>query len=79
MKKIYFVLEFLNKGSTVLFYHLLSSALLISLNFTFICVLSFCPFASLIRMASPQLLRINEGLLYKGVENFLRRQKTVCL
>jgi hypothetical protein len=51
-----------------IFCYLFSSALLISLNFPLIYVLSLCcllglPFASLIRMTSPQLLRIREGLL----------------
>jgi hypothetical protein len=43
-----------NKFSTVIYFYLFSSALLISLNFPFICVLSFCllwlPFASLVRI-----------------------------
>jgi hypothetical protein len=37
-------LVFLNKGSTVIFCYLFSSALLISVNFPFICVLSFFAF-----------------------------------
>jgi hypothetical protein len=54
MNKSIVFLSFLNKGSTVIFCYLFSSALLISLNFPFICVLSyFCllghSFASLIQ------------------------------
>jgi hypothetical protein len=48
-------LQFLNKVSTVIFCYLFSSALIISLNFPCICVLSFlsfmATFASLIRMS----------------------------
>jgi hypothetical protein len=40
-KRIIFLL-FLNKYSTVIFLYIFSSALLISLNFPFISVLSFC-------------------------------------
>jgi hypothetical protein len=48
-------LQLLNKGSTVIFLYLFSSALLISLHFPFICVfflLLGLPSASLIRMTS---------------------------
>jgi hypothetical protein len=36
--------KFLNKGYTVTFYYLFSSAVFISLHFSFICVLSFYAF-----------------------------------
>jgi hypothetical protein len=69
MNKRLVSLYFLNKGSTAIL--LFSSALLISLNFPFICVLSFfifccllgLPFASVIRVMSPQLTWSTEGLL----------------
>jgi hypothetical protein len=53
----------------VIFCYLFASALLISLNFSFIFVLSFLallglPFASLSQYLSPQLLKISEDLLY---------------
>jgi hypothetical protein len=44
MNKCIVFLQFLNKGFTVIFFNLFSSALPISLNFPFICVLSFVVF-----------------------------------
>jgi hypothetical protein len=41
MNKCVVFLQFLNKGSTVIFLYIFLSALLTSLNFQFICVLSF--------------------------------------
>jgi hypothetical protein len=51
--------EFISKGSTEILFHLFSSALLISLNFSFICVRRLCllglPYVFLIRVTSPQI------------------------
>jgi hypothetical protein len=77
---MYSLVTILNKGSTVIFY-LFSSELLTSLNFPFICVLSFVlfcllglPLASLIQIIAyskwprPQLNRIREDFLYLHIK-----------
>jgi hypothetical protein len=70
MNKCAVFLQFLNKGFTAIYFYLFSSAVLISLNFPFICVLFFCllrlPFVSVIRIIAypdnptnyPELARV---------------------
>jgi hypothetical protein len=70
MNKCIALLWHLNKGSTVIFVYLFPTALLISLNFTFVCVLNFLSFRATVRFINPddlpppQLLRSSEDLLY---------------
>jgi hypothetical protein len=53
MNKCIVFLWFLNKGSTLIFCYLLSSALLMLLNFPFVCVLSLLSFRATFCFTNP--------------------------